>query len=64
MIAGVLILCILAVLLLAFLIGMAAIIGASNDMHRELEDQEQEEFIRNWMAEKKARKEKKQCQKR
>ena len=36
-------------LLIAFLAGMAAIIG---DLYREYDDRDQEEYIRRWMEEK------------
>ncbi len=42
-------------LLIAFLAGMAAIIGAGDDLYREYDDRDQEEFIRRWMAEKRKR---------
>ena len=41
--------------LIAFLAGMAAIIGAGDDLYREYDDRDQEEFIRRWMAEKRKR---------
>ena len=40
---------------IAFLAGMAAIIGAGDDLYREYDDRDQEEFIRRWMAEKRKR---------
>ena len=49
---------------IALLAGMAAIIGAGDDMYREYDDQEQEEYIRRWMAEKKKREEAKQARRR
>ena len=49
---------------IALLAGMAAIIGAGDDMYREYDDQEQEEYIRRWMAEKKKRDETKQTRRR
>ncbi len=39
-------------LLIAFLSGMAAIIGAGDDLYREYDDRDQEEYIRRWMEEK------------
>lgn len=39
-------------LLIAFLVGMAAIIGAGDDLYREYDDRDQEEYIRRWMEEK------------
>ena len=39
-------------LLIAFLAGMAAIIGAGDDLYREYDDRDQEEYIRRWMEEK------------
>lgn len=38
--------------LIAFLAGMAAIIGAGDDLYREYDDRDQEEYIRRWMEEK------------
>jgi len=37
------------------LIGMAVIIGASDDFYREFDDKDQEEYIQRWMEEKKKR---------
>ena len=42
-------------LLIAFLAGMAAIIGAGDDLYREYDDRDQEEYIRRWVEEKKKR---------
>ena len=39
-------------LLTGFLAGMAAIIGAGDDLYREYDDRDQEEYIRRWMEEK------------
>ena len=39
-------------LLIAFLAGMAAIIDAGDDLYREYDDRDQEEYIRRWMEEK------------
>lgn len=41
--------------ILAFLLGVAVIIGASDDLYREFDDRDQEEYIRRWMEEKKKR---------
>ena len=41
--------------ILAFLLGVAVIIGASDDLYRELDDRDQEEYIRRWVEEKKKR---------
>lgn len=35
------------------LIGMAVIIGASDDFYREFDDKDQEEYIQRWMEKKK-----------
>lgn len=39
-----------------FVVGMFAVIGAQEDIHREFDDREQEEYIRRWQEKKKARK--------
>ena len=39
-------------LVLALLTGMSAIIGAGDDLYREYDDRDQEEYIRRWMEEK------------
>jgi hypothetical protein len=54
-VAAIVIALVIIVLLIAFLAGMAAIIGAGDDLYREYDDRDQEEFIRRWMAEKRKR---------
>lgn len=51
-------------LVLALLAGMSAIIGAGDDLYREYDDRDQEEYIRRWVEEKKKRKETKQTRRR
>ena len=41
---------------IAFLLGVAVIIGASDDLHRECDDREQEEYLRRWAEEQKKKK--------
>jgi hypothetical protein len=45
---------------IAFLLGVAVIIGASDDLHRECDDREQEEYLRRW-AEKQKKKKQARC---
>ena len=47
----------LVVLMLLFLAGMAVSIGASEEMYREFDDAQQEEYIRKWQEKKARRKE-------
>lgn len=46
------------------LIGMAVIIGASDDFYREYDDRDQEEYIRRWQEEKKMRNARKKAKRR
>jgi hypothetical protein len=39
-----------------FVVGMFAVIGAQEDIYREFDDREQEEYIRKWQEKQKARK--------
>ncbi len=48
--------------IIALFIGILAITGAADDMYRELDDQDQAQYIRDWQAKKKAKKSK--CRKR
>ena len=42
-------------LILAFFAGVAAVNQAAEEMHREFDDRDQEEYIRRWQEEKKMR---------
>ena len=48
----------LAVLILIgmFVVGMAIVIGASEEMYRDYDDRDQQEYIRKWREERNAKK--------
>ena len=57
----VVIILIIAVLILMgmFIIGMAIVIGASEEMYRDYDDRDQAEYIRKWREERNAKKDRK-----
>ena len=50
--------------ILVFLIGIAVIVGASDDSYREADDRDQEEYIRRWVEEQKRKDERKRSRRR
>ena len=56
--------CLVLLGVIAFLIGAAVIIGASDELSREFDDRDQEEFLRRWAEEKKEKEERKQARRR
>jgi hypothetical protein len=46
-------------MIIVFLIGIAVIVGASEDSYREADDRDQEEYIRRWAEEQKRKDERK-----
>lgn len=51
-------------LILAFFAGVAAVNQAAEEMHREFDDRDQEEYIRRWQEEKKMRNARKKAKRR
>lgn len=51
-------------LILAFFAGVAAVNHAAEEMHREFDDRDQEEYIRRWQEEKKMRNARKKAKRR
>lgn len=51
-------------LILAFFAGVAAVNQAEEEMHREFDDRDQEEYIRRWQEEKKMRNARKKAKRR
>ena len=51
-------------LILAFFAGVAAVNQAAEEMHREFDDRDQEEYIRRWQEEKKMRNVRKKAKRR
>jgi hypothetical protein len=55
------VICLVLLGVIGFLIGAAVIIGASDELSREFDDRDQEEFLRRWAEEKKAKDARKQA---
>ena len=51
-------------LILVFFAGVAAVNQAAEEMHREFDDRDQEEYIRRWQEEKKMRNARKKAKRR
>ena len=51
-------------LILAFFAGVAAVNNVAEEMHREFDDRDQEEYIRRWQEEKKMRNARKKAKRR
>ena len=48
---------VVAILGILFIIGVLATIGSFDEAYREIDDREQEEYIRRWMSEKRHKQE-------